>query len=310
MTRHLRLRNAFIWLAASSMIVALAGCPTGERPTSRQPKQPAQQPPAPLATPTSGQVATTSPTTEPAKTAEPAKVKEPAAAKPEPGPAPTEEAAEKPRELGPPLVDNVSSLKPLQPESLVWLDTQNRQVVFLGEVCRADYPLEFFVTYRAKSYESIIASDVKPWLVHTALLALGAEAGHPVRFQPEFVPPAGTEVAIERPLEGRRGQGAFRARSRLGSQRQDEAAAGHELGVRGKRFGDRRRDERGTLPGRRRRLHLPAQPCRAPRSTCRSAAPRKLESRSFEAFLEHLPPAGTPVTVLLKPKVAKKETKP
>ena len=35
-----------------------------------------------------------------------------------------------------------------------------------------------------------------------------------------------------------------------------------------------------------------------------------LESRLFEAYLEHLPPAGTRVTIVLKPKVTEKESKP
>ena len=34
-------------------------------------------------------------------------------------------------------------------------------------------------------------------MVHAALLAVGARVGHPVRFDPEFEPPTGTEISIE-----------------------------------------------------------------------------------------------------------------
>ena len=217
---------------------------------------------------------------------------------------PIEETAEKPRDLGPPLVDNVDKLKPLQPESLVWLDMQNRQVVFLGQVCRADYPLEFFVTYREKSYESIIASDVKPWLVHTGLLALGAEAGHPVRFQPEFVPPSGTEVAIE--VRWKDAEGKVRsspARDWVRNVKTKEPLDTNWVFAGSALVTDEATGERHYLADGGDFICLLNLPDATLDLPIRSAS--SLESRSFEAFLEHLPPAGTPVTILLKPKVEK-----
>jgi hypothetical protein len=38
---------------------------------------------------------------------------------------------------------------------------------------------------------------VKPFLVHAALLAVGAEPGSPAKFSPEFVPAHGPEIEIE-----------------------------------------------------------------------------------------------------------------
>ena len=54
---------------------------------------------------------------------------------------------EKPRDLGPPLVDNPENLTKLHPDYPVWIDKENKQVILIGSVCRADYPLEFFATY-------------------------------------------------------------------------------------------------------------------------------------------------------------------
>ena len=39
--------------------------------------------------------------------------------------------------------------------------------------------------------------NVKPSIVHAGLLAIGAKPGHPAQFQPRFIPPTGTEIAIE-----------------------------------------------------------------------------------------------------------------
>ncbi len=184
------LRRPLAWLAASSIVVALAGCPAARQPKSRP--LPKKETTASAAPTEKGPAETTA-----MPAAEPAATKEPPAAKPDTEPAPAEENAEKPRDLGLPLVDNVDGLQRLDPKLPVWLDKKNKQVVFLGEVCRADYPLEFFVTYRDRAYEAIIQSEVRPSIVHAGLLELGAKEGHPVQFQPEFVAPSGTEVAIE-----------------------------------------------------------------------------------------------------------------
>ena len=38
--------------------------------------------------------------------------------------------------------------------------------------------------------------DVKPYLIHAGLLVIGAKKGHPVRYEPKFVPPDGEKIAI------------------------------------------------------------------------------------------------------------------
>ena len=68
------------------------------------------------------------------------------------------EPAPKPRDLGPPMVDNLKDLKQLG-KYAAWLDPKNKQVVLVGETCKADYPLEFFITTKARAYESVLVID-------------------------------------------------------------------------------------------------------------------------------------------------------
>ena len=95
-----------------------------------------------------------------------------------------EEAATKPRDLGPPLVDDTSSLRQMYPQTPIWIDKKNRWVVLQGEVCSVDYPLEFFASYSTKAYESVLAVNVKAY-DHTRL-AEGrrrqARPSRPIRF--------------------------------------------------------------------------------------------------------------------------------
>ncbi len=103
----------------------------------------------------------------------------------------------KKRDLGPPLVDDMAPLRKLDPDQPVWVDKKHGQVILVGASCQASYALEFFTTLPGREYEAVTVVDVRPSVVHAALVALGAEPGHPARFQPKYEPAEGTEVAIE-----------------------------------------------------------------------------------------------------------------
>ncbi len=309
MTRLLRSRDAFAGLAVLMMTLLFAGCPAAEKPQPQPSKKPApvakETPPknSPLPETGEGQKAKAPQGTTVTSTEEPAKSQDAATAKPEETPA--ADQAAKPRDLGPPLVDNVDKLRQLVPDSPVWLDAQNKQVVFLGEVCRADYPLEFFVTYPNKSYESIVVSEVRPSVVHAGLLALGAEPGHPVQFQPEFVPPAGTEVAIEVRWKDAQGKVQLSPAQDWVRNVVTKKALGTNWVFAGSGFVI---DEATGKPRYMADwgdficlLNLPSAMLDLP-----IRSEKDPELRQFEGFLEHLPPAGTSVTLLLKPKVEKK----
>lgn len=87
--------------------------------------------------------------------------------------------------------------KPLNPERTVWLDVANKKVVLSGYLCLREGLLEMLVCkQQTKEHESIIAIDADAYVIHAALIALGAKPGTPVRFQPEFTPPTGQKIDI------------------------------------------------------------------------------------------------------------------
>jgi hypothetical protein len=96
-----------------------------------------------------------------------------------------------------PGIEHPERLKRLDPESDAWLDPVGKRVVLRGEVCLQDGPLEMFACpTKTKEHESVVAVNTKAYVVHAALLALGAEAGSPAKFIPEYSPAHGTEIDI------------------------------------------------------------------------------------------------------------------
>jgi hypothetical protein len=214
-----------------------------------------------------------------------------------------EQVGEKPRDLGPPLVDRPDVLRRLDLEQPVWVDKHNNHVIMQGEVCRAGYPLEFFATYSNRSYEAVVSVNVKPSIVHAGLLAVGARAGHPAQFQPTFLPPTGTEVAIEVRWRDAKGKVQsspaqnwirnIKTKKALDSNWVFAGSLFVKDDATGKEYYQADSGELICV------LSLPTAMLDLP---IRSYG--ALEARSFEAFEEHLPPPGTPVTILLKPFVA------
>lgn len=100
--------------------------------------------------------------------------------------------------LGPPLIDNVDRLQRLHPTYPIWVDRSRGILVMVGRVCQQRTPLELFACQKgSKEHESVIVVEAKGYVLHAGLLYLGAEPGGPVQFLPEFVPPSGTEIEIE-----------------------------------------------------------------------------------------------------------------
>ncbi|MDR2705374.1 MAG: YdjY domain-containing protein, partial [Planctomycetaceae bacterium] len=96
-----------------------------------------------------------------------------------------------------PLVDEPDKLIPLDPKDRIWLMPDNGSVVILGRVVLREGFLELLACrIGTKEHESIVSVRVKPFLIHAALLAVGAEPGKPVQQTPQFVPPSGDEIEI------------------------------------------------------------------------------------------------------------------
>ncbi|MEQ8787178.1 MAG: YdjY domain-containing protein [Pirellulaceae bacterium] len=79
----------------------------------------------------------------------------------------------------------------------VWVDMKRKLVVVDGKICLRRGPLEMFACPKGtKEHEAVVAVNSPAQFVHAGLLAVGAKAGHPVRFRPEYVAAEGTIVDI------------------------------------------------------------------------------------------------------------------
>jgi hypothetical protein len=289
-----RCARLFAAVGAIAAALTLSGCPSpNEKPSPQPPstKSVDERRPAAPATETAKQAAAGAKTAAKPQTPEKDLSQE------------LERVAEKPRDLGPPLVPNRNQLVRLDPDQPVWVDRPNQQVVLQGEVCRAGYPLEFFATYSNRSYESVTSVNVKPSIVHAGLLAVGAKPGHPARFQPDFAPPTGTEVAIEVRWVGPEGKievapaqhwiRNIKTKKELDSNWVFAGSGFVTDEATGKEYYQADSGELICV------LSLPNAMLDLP-----SRGYGALEARSFEAFEEHLPPPGTSVTIVLKPILA------
>lgn len=79
----------------------------------------------------------------------------------------------------------------------VWIDRKQKTVVVGGQVCLREGMLEMFACPRhTKEHESIVAVNSRAFIVHAALLAVGARPGKPAQFAPKYVPARGDEIEI------------------------------------------------------------------------------------------------------------------
>jgi hypothetical protein len=94
-------------------------------------------------------------------------------------------------------VEPEASARPLNPKGTVLLDTVNKKVVLRGQLCMREGLLEMLVCKaQTKEHESVISIDADAYVIHAALMALGAKPGTPVKFQPEYAPPTGQKIDI------------------------------------------------------------------------------------------------------------------
>ncbi len=85
----------------------------------------------------------------------------------------------------------------LSRESSLWVDVDQKWVIVDGYVAQREAYLEMFACpAETKEHESIVGAIVKSHEVHAALLAVGAEAGQTVRFQPTYAAATGPRVRV------------------------------------------------------------------------------------------------------------------
>jgi len=223
----------------------------------------------------------------------------------------TEEELEREREgespdLGPPLVDNAKELTRLHPDFPVWVDRKNKRVVVLGAVCSRECPLELFACLRtSKDYESVVSVRGRASFVHAGLLAVGAESGSPVQFRPTYVPARGTEIEVTVVWKDANGKVQTARAQDWVREVKTKKAISHPWVFGGS--GIRKDPETGEkayyadLTG--------DLICVSNFASAMLDLPIKsTESDAelmFETFTERIPPRGTPVTLILTPKLKK-----
>lgn len=79
----------------------------------------------------------------------------------------------------------------------LWVDVKTKRVYVDGYVTMRQGPLEMFACpVGTKEHESVVAVFAKSSEVHAALLAIGAQSGTPVRWNPDFLPPTGQTIQV------------------------------------------------------------------------------------------------------------------
>lgn len=79
------------------------------------------------------------------------------------------------------------------------LETQGdkRRVRVTAEVCLREGVLEQLMCRRStKEHEAILSADIDARQLHFALLAAGAKPGHPVRYEPKYIPAGGSRIKV------------------------------------------------------------------------------------------------------------------
>jgi hypothetical protein len=202
-----------------------------------------------------------------------------------------------------------AELKRLMPECAAWLDPTNKQVILQGEVCLTDGMLEMFACQKGtKEHESVVHVPTKAFVVHSALLAVGATTGHPVEFLPKYKSASGMTIDVmvywndtRGRLHRTRAQNWVRDRKTKKEMNYDWVFAGSDFYVdpeSQKRF---YQAEMGDF-------------------ICVSNFPSAMldvpvESSSdndnlvFEAFTERIPKRGTPVCIVLTPRTERAAAK-
>jgi len=86
----------------------------------------------------------------------------------------------------------------MNPTAELWIDRENRRVVVGGRICFREGYLEMFACPAGtKEHESVVAANSSARLVHACLLALDANPGTTVSWDPEYKPATGPVIDIE-----------------------------------------------------------------------------------------------------------------
>lgn len=223
-------------------------------------------------------------------------------------PAASPNAADKAERPAPKLPEP-NGAKRLSPKYDVWIDPKKKVVIVDGQVSLREGMLEMFAcTRNTKEHESIVSVNSKAYLIHAALLSLGAEPGRPVQFVPKYQPPSGTEIEITVEWLDARGKPQTAGAQDWIKDINTEKSMAHPFvfagssfwtdAETGKRFYEAEAGDLICVSNfGSAMLDIPVQ-----------SSPDNSEL-AFEAYTERIPPLGAPVRLILKPKLAKDKGK-
>jgi len=207
----------------------------------------------------------------------------------------------------PPELPAPKSGKKMPGKGQVWIDSKQGVVLIDGYVSLRKGYLEMFACPAGmKEHESVVAVLCRAQTAHAALLALGAKPGSPVKFHPKYEPPTGTEIAIEICwLDAKDKWKSCRAQEWITNVRTKKPMAAHWVFA-GSGFW---KDEQTG------KQHYMAEGgdfiCVSNFSTATLDIPvessESNEGLLFQANTEKIPPLGTPIRLVLKPKEEKKK---
>lgn len=189
--------------------------------------------------------------------------------------------------------------------NLVWIDPKQGIVMVDGYISLQDGMLEMFACpVGTKEHESIVAVESSAQVVHAALLAVGAKAGTPVQFDPEFKPPTGTEIEIEVRWQDEAGEWQSTDARQWITDIKTEQPMAHPWVFAGSEFyQDEETGDEYYL------AEMGDFICVSNFSTATLDIPVESsqvnEGLLFEANAAKIPPLGTPVRLVLKPKLEK-----
>jgi hypothetical protein len=199
----------------------------------------------------------------------------------------------------------------------VWLEVQKdgpnvnkKRVLVSAMVCLREGQLELLMCRRqTKEHEAVLSADVDARQVHAALLAAGAEPGHPVTFQPRYKPATGQTIKVSLQYEQKGKLVTVPAQSWV-----KNGKTGKELDSNWVFAGSHLIDN--PLDKERPKVYLANEGDLICVSNFESAmldlpikSPKDNADLVFEAFTSHIPPLETPVTVILEPVPELKKSK-
>jgi hypothetical protein len=208
-----------------------------------------------------------------------------------------------------PKLPEPKGAKRLSPKYDVWVDPKKKAVIADGQVSLREGMLEMFAcTRNTKEHESIVSVNSKAYLIHTALLLLGAEPGQPAQFVPKYRPPSGTEIEITVEWQDERGKPQTARAQDWIKDINTEKPMSHPFVFAGSFFWTDEETGKKFYEAERGDLICVSNFSTAMLDIPVESSPENSEL-AFEAYTKRIPPLGAPVRLILKPKLTKQKAK-